>query len=34
VAICRIGETAEHGDDLDHDRRAPSLRWALPPLTV
>jgi hypothetical protein len=26
VAICRRGETAEHGDDLDHDRRIPSLR--------
>ena len=26
VAICRRGETAEHGDDLDHDRRTPSLR--------
>ena len=25
VAICRRGETAEHGDDLDHDRRRPSL---------
>jgi hypothetical protein len=34
VAICRRGETAEHGDDLDHDRRTPSLRWALAPLTV
>src|ERR1700675_2702063 len=26
VAICRRGETAEHGDDLDHDRRTSSLR--------
>jgi hypothetical protein len=34
VAICRRGETAEHGDDLDHDRRTPSLRWALAPLTL
>src|SRR5258705_1114517 len=34
VAICRRGETAEHGDDLDHDRRTPSLRRALAPLTV
>jgi hypothetical protein len=25
VAICRRGETAEHGDDLDHDRKTPSL---------
>ena len=25
VATCRRGETAEHGDDLDHDR-PPSLR--------
>jgi hypothetical protein len=33
VAICRRGETAEHGDDLDHDRRTPSLGWALAPLT-
>ena len=33
VAICRRGKTAEHGDDLDHER-APSLRWALAPLTV
>src|SRR5260370_21124051 len=32
VAICRRGETAEDGDDLDHDRRTPSLRWALAPL--
>ena len=32
VAICRRGETAQHGDDLDHDRRPPSLRLA--PLTV
>ena len=31
VATCRRGETAEHGDDLDHDR-PPSLREALPPL--
>src|SRR5229473_1393492 len=28
VAICRRGEIAEHGDDLDHDWRAPSLRCA------
>ena len=34
VAICRRGETAEHGDDLYHDRRTPSRRWALAPLTV
>jgi hypothetical protein len=34
VAICRRGETAEHSDDLDHDRRTPSRRWALAPLTV
>jgi len=34
VAICRRGETAEHGDDLYHDRRTPSLRWALAPLTL
>ena len=34
VAICRRGETAEHGDDLDHDCRAPSLRRALAPPTV
>ena len=34
VAICRRGETAEHGDDLDHDRTTPSLRWVLAPLTV
>src|SRR5229473_6717288 len=34
AAICRRGETAEHGDDLDHDRRTPSLRWVLAPLTV
>jgi hypothetical protein len=33
VAIFRRGETAEHGDDLDHER-APSLRWALAPLTA
>jgi hypothetical protein len=33
VAICRRGETAEHGDDLDHDRRTPS-RWVLAPLTA
>ena len=26
VAICRSGETAEHGDDLDHDRTTPSPR--------
>src|SRR5712691_7175345 len=26
AAICRRGETAEHGDDLDHDRTTPSLR--------
>jgi hypothetical protein len=29
AAICRRGETAEHGDDLDHDRGPPSLRQAL-----
>src|ERR1700737_3364791 len=34
AAIRRRGETAEHGDDLDHDRTTPSLRWALAPLTV
>jgi hypothetical protein len=28
VATCRRGETAAHGDDLDHDGRPPSLRWA------
>jgi hypothetical protein len=33
AAVCRRGETAEHGDDLDHDRRPASLRWALAPLT-
>ena len=33
AAICRRRETAENGDDLDHDRRAPSLRWALAPLS-
>ena len=33
VAICRRGETAEYGDDLDHDRKIPWLRWALAPLT-
>ena len=32
VAICRRGETAQHGDDLDYDRRPPSLRLA--PLTA
>jgi len=26
VAICRRGQTAEHGDDLDHDRTTPSPR--------
>jgi len=26
AAIWRRGETAEHSDDLDHDRRLPSLR--------
>jgi hypothetical protein len=26
VAIRRRGETAEHGDDLDHDRRTAWLR--------
>jgi hypothetical protein len=26
AAIRRRGETAEHGDDLDHDRTTPSLR--------
>src|SRR5882762_6725419 len=26
AAIYRRGETAEHGDDLDHDRTTPSLR--------
>jgi hypothetical protein len=26
TAICRRGETAEHGDDLDHDRTTPSSR--------
>src|SRR5580704_9918286 len=31
VAICRRGETAKHGDNLDHDRKTPSL---LTPLTV
>ena len=34
AAICRRGETAEHGDDLDHDMTTPSLRWVLAPLTV
>jgi hypothetical protein len=34
VAFCRRGETAEHGDDLDHDSRTPSPRWVLTPLTV
>jgi hypothetical protein len=34
VAICGRRKTAEHGDDLDHDSRPPSLRWALTPLTV
>ena len=34
VAICRNGEMAEHGDDLDHDTRLPSLRLALESLTV
>jgi hypothetical protein len=34
VAICRRGETAEHRDDLDHDRRTPSLGWTLAPLAV
>jgi hypothetical protein len=34
VAICRGGQTAKHCDDLDHDRRTPSPRWALAPLTV
>ncbi len=34
VAICRRRETAEHGDDRDHDRRSPSLRRALAPPTV
>jgi hypothetical protein len=33
VAICRGGETAEHGDDSDHES-APSVRWTLAPLTV
>jgi len=32
VAICRGGETAEHCDDLDHEK-TPSLHWALAPLT-
>jgi hypothetical protein len=32
VAICWRGETAEHGDDLDHGRRTQSLRWVLAPL--
>ena len=32
AAICRSGEAAEHGDDFDHDRRTPSLRWAFAPL--
>ena len=32
VAICRRGETAEHGDDFDHDRRLPPLGWAFAPL--
>jgi hypothetical protein len=27
VAICRRGKTAEYGDHLDQDRRAPPLRW-------
>ena len=34
VAICRRGETAEHSNDLDHDGKTPSRRWALVPLTV
>ena len=34
AAICRRGETAEHDDDLDHDRGPPSLRWALALLTI
>src|ERR1700694_5873066 len=34
VAICRRGETAEHGDDLAHVRRTASLGWGLAPLTV
>jgi hypothetical protein len=34
VAVYRRRETAEHGDDLDHDRRPPSLRWALALPTV
>src|ERR1700742_615992 len=34
VAICRRGEAAEHGDDLDHERITPLLRWAWAPLTV
>jgi hypothetical protein len=29
-ATSRRGETAEHGDDLDHDRRSSSLQRALP----
>ena len=29
AAICRRGETAEPGDDLDHDSLTPSLRWVL-----
>jgi hypothetical protein len=29
-AIGRRGETAEHSDDLDHDRRSSSLQRALP----
>jgi hypothetical protein len=34
VCIYRKGETAEHGDDLDHDTTTPSLRSALVPLTA
>ena len=34
VATCRRGETAEHGDDLDHDTGLPPLRWELALQTV
>ena len=29
AAICRRGETAEHSDDLDHDRRTPLTVWLI-----
>jgi hypothetical protein len=35
AAICRRRETAEHGDDLDHDGKMPWLQWRWRrPLTV